>query len=133
LKAISVRQPWAWLLIHGGKDVENRSRPTNFRGRVAIHASKGLHRADWYDALMLIRERGIPAPIEGGGYEIPCRDELDLGAIIGTVEIVDCVTASSSPWFSGPYGYVMRNPQPCGPIQAKGALGLWNWEVPDAA
>lgn len=40
MKALSIRQPWAWLIVAGYKDIENRSWPTNFRGRVYIHASR---------------------------------------------------------------------------------------------
>ena len=40
MKVLSVRQPWAWAIIHGGKDVENRNWDTKFRGRLAIHAGK---------------------------------------------------------------------------------------------
>ena len=38
-KALSVRQPWAWLIVNGWKPIENRSRRTNVRGRILIHAS----------------------------------------------------------------------------------------------
>ena len=38
--ALSVRQPWAWALLFGGKDVENRTWSTRHRGRIWIHASK---------------------------------------------------------------------------------------------
>lgn len=128
MKALTIRQPWPWLILHGGKCIENRTWPTRYRGPLAIHAAASMTRAEWYAALMFIRERGIKPPIEVG-YEIPMRDELELGAIIGTVEVVDCVTASPSPWFTGPYGLVLRNPVALTrPIPAKGKLGLWNWE-----
>lgn len=38
MKALSIRQPWAWLILHGGKDMENRSRRTHMRGRICVHA-----------------------------------------------------------------------------------------------
>ena len=50
MKAITVRQPWAWLLIQGTKDIENRDWPTNVRGQVAIHAAKGMTRFEYEDA-----------------------------------------------------------------------------------
>ncbi len=50
MKALSIRQPWAWLILHGGKDIENRDWATRFRGRVLIHASKGMTRDEWGDA-----------------------------------------------------------------------------------
>lgn len=39
--ALSIRQPWAWLIINGGKDIENRDWPTKFRSRILVHAGKG--------------------------------------------------------------------------------------------
>lgn len=40
MKVLSVKQPWAALLVNGIKDIENRTRRTTFRGRILIHASK---------------------------------------------------------------------------------------------
>ena len=111
MKAISIRQPWAWLIVHGGKDIENRSWKTNFRGRVLIHASKGMTRVDYETA-------GMFAPL-------PAFEELQSGGIIGSVEIVDCVQQSESPWFFGPYGFVLRDPQRCPFRPMKGALGFF--------
>jgi hypothetical protein len=39
VKVLTVKNPWAFLIIRYGKDMENRARKTNYRGRVAIHAS----------------------------------------------------------------------------------------------
>lgn len=47
--ALSIRQPWAWHILNSGKDIENRDWPTRFRGRVLIHASKGMTRAEYED------------------------------------------------------------------------------------
>ena len=47
---LSIRQPWAWLILNAGKDIENREWPTRFRGRVLIHASKGMTHDEWEDA-----------------------------------------------------------------------------------
>ena len=50
MKALSIRQPWAWMILYAGKDIENREWPTRFRGRVLIHASKGMTHDEWEDA-----------------------------------------------------------------------------------
>ena len=50
MKALTVKQPWAWLLIHGTKDIENRNWPTSLRGEIAIHAAKGMPRGEYADA-----------------------------------------------------------------------------------
>lgn len=50
MKALSIRQPWAWAILHTGKSVENRDWYTEYRGRVLLHASKGCTRAEYGDA-----------------------------------------------------------------------------------
>ena len=42
MKVIVVRQPWAWLIVHGYKDIENRSWKTRYRGTLLIQASANL-------------------------------------------------------------------------------------------
>lgn len=116
MRALTIRQPWAWAIFNG-KDIENRDWPTRFRGRVAIHAGKGMTDAEWKAARDYCKARGLV---------IPVPDVLLRGWVIGTVEIVDCVSSSDSPWFMGRYGFVLRNPQPLAiPQPAKGALGFW--------
>jgi hypothetical protein len=44
--ALSIRQPWAWLIVNGFKDLENRSWSTAFRGPVWIHAGKAWGRTE---------------------------------------------------------------------------------------
>lgn len=117
MKAISIRQPWAWLIMHGGKDVENRSWKTNFRGRVLVHAAKGMTHDEYIDADYFIY---------GSDIELPRIDDIECGGIIGSVEIIDCVTQSSSPWFSGNYGFVLRDPKALPFRPVKGKLGLFD-------
>lgn len=107
LKALSVRQPWAWALIHADKDIENRSagalRHMDLRSghRLAIHASKGMTREEYEDGADFMSEIGGACP--------PARD-LVRGAIIGSVEIVAVVKHSDSLWFFGPGGILIRDP-----------------------
>lgn len=131
MKAISVRQPWAWLLIHGGKDIENRDwryLPT-YRGPIAIHAAKGMTKGEYNGCEEFLMALGIsnatlPLPL-------PEFDELARGAIIGTMEMRGAVRNSQSPWFQGPIGLVLESPKPCDPIPVSGALGLWDWNPPE--
>lgn len=127
--ALSVRQPWAWAIIHGGKDIENRSwQAVNHglrqRGRIAIHASKGMGRDEYEDA----RDT-----IERNGAKCPEAHKLLRGGIIGSVEVVDVVSDSASPWFFGPRGLVLRNPRPCDFIPSIGYLGYFVWSPADAS
>lgn len=119
--ALSIRQPWAWAIINAGKDVENRSWSTRFRGPVCIHAAKGIGNLhEFYGARnFMTDDLGISPP--------PQPEEIARGGIIGTAEIVDCVEESASPWFFGRYGFVLRNVQPVDFIPVKGALGFFPW------
>src|SRR4029077_7780438 len=49
MKARTFRKPYAWAIIHGGKDIENRNWNTSYRGPLLIHAAKVLTRADYLD------------------------------------------------------------------------------------
>ena len=56
------------------------------------------------------------------------RLSYSTGVVLGTVQIVDCVTESDSPWFFGKFGFVLRDPEAfAAPIPAKGQLGFWTW------
>ena len=117
--ALSIRQPWAWAIIHAGKDVENREWPTKMRGPICIHAAKSSAWQEWDEATGFMHfDMGIVAPLRSG---------IAMGGIIGTAEIVDCVEASDSPWFFGRYGFVLRNVQPVDFIPVRGALGFFDW------
>lgn len=122
--ALSIRQPWAWLILHAGKDIENRDWPTRVRGRVLIHASKAMTRADYEGAVYFIDDRynGVP-----GESLVPPFDDprLRRGGIVGSVEIVDCVMESKSRWFVGRYGFVLRNPTPLQLRPYRGQLGFF--------
>lgn len=120
MKALSIRQPWAWLILNAGKDIENRVWSTRFRGRVLVHAAKGMTWGEYNTTMCKLRRLG------GKMIEIPNFDELERGGIVGSVEIVDCVQHSDSPWFCGPWGFVLRNPEPSGFVPMRGQLGFFN-------
>jgi hypothetical protein len=101
--ALSIRQPWAWAIFHAGKNIENRRWRTEVRGRVLIHASKTMTKYDLHE-FREFRLSDIAKKVE------PDLTDLLYGGIIGSVEIIDCVMQSKSPWFAGPYGFVLRNP-----------------------
>ena len=120
MKALSIRQPWAWMILHAGKDIENREWPTRFRGRVLVHASKGMTQREYDEAFEFAQNA------YGRYLHIPFSGVLDRGGIVGSVEIVDCVTRSDSRWFVGTYGFVLRDPVVL-PFQPyRGALGFFD-------
>jgi ASCH domain len=115
-KALSVRQPWAYAILRGGKSIENRSWPTEFRGPIALHAGRSMEPQAVTDFFKFIEARNL------GGTWISPKIVADLpkGAIVGLVDIVDCVRTSNSPWFEGPYGFLLANPQSIKPIACRG-------------
>lgn len=112
MKALSIRQPWAWLILHGGKDCENRPWRTTHRGPLLIHASKTVDR----EAYAQLRARGVDMPALSG---------MPIGGIVGHVYVVDCVEEHESEWFTGPYALVLANPEPREFVPRKGRLGLF--------
>ena len=117
--ALSVRQPMADYITWGIKDVENRAKKTRLRGSILIHASKAPVDLSALPGLSkLLRKEGLIG--KEASYE------PTYGALIGVVDIVDCVTASSSPWFEGPYGWVLANARRfIEPIAYRGAVGIF--------
>ncbi|MCK9361837.1 ASCH domain-containing protein [Patescibacteria group bacterium] len=107
MKALTVKNPWAWLICSGAKDVENRSWRTSFRGRVLIHVAQSLATPD---IALDVSYTHVPS------------------AIIGSVEIIDCIKDSSSPWaFAGYWHWVLRRPvlfdEPI--LNIRGSLSFW--------
>lgn len=119
LPVLSIRQPWAHAIVAGVKDVENRTWRTRFRGRVLIHAGKARDERELESYLELKREQGITEKT-GGRWE-----KLDFGGIVGVADIVDCVEWMDSPWFTGPWGFVLRNARPLPFYRCRGALGFF--------
>jgi hypothetical protein len=111
MRALSVRQPYAWLIVAGLKDVENRSRRLRHRGPLLIHASIAI------TPLREIEERF--------GVMIP-ESALQFGGVIGVVDLIDCVEAHPSPWFEGPFGLVLRNARSLPFAPMPGKLGLFS-------
>lgn len=140
MKALSLTQPWAWLVIHGGKDIENRKWNTKLRGRFLVHAAKGMKPADYDGAQKLAEE------IQGCqfAHHMPLPEQLDRGGIVGIVELFDVVPpvvragqtcipeGLAEPlhrWhFPEQYGFRLRNVRQLPFTPCRGALGFW--EVP---
>jgi len=134
-KALSIQQPWAWLIVNGHKDIENRDWITRFRGFVCIHAGKKIDKdCAWELAAGRHPVSGerIEAPSPLLFYPYPVDDQR--GGIVGVAEIVDCIPNATTQWkpeyrewFVGKYGFVIRNARPVPFIPVKGALGFFDW------
>lgn len=130
MRVLTVRQPWAWAIIHGGKDVENRVRNIagTYRGPVAIHAG------------LAIDKISVEVHRELNAADSRYADKLSAGVIIGVVDLVDvhnpidvlfAPTADTdggtcSPWAEpGAHHLELASPRPLRtPIPYRGALGL---------
>lgn len=112
MKALTVKNPWAYLICSGQKDIENRSWKTNFRGRVLIHSAASFDCRDFVPSVL------CPSP---------------CSAIIGSIEIVDCIKNSPSKWaMNDCWHWVLKNPElfeyPI--LNIRGALSFW--DIPEA-
>jgi len=118
---LTVRDPWAHLIVAGEKRIENRTWSTRYRGPVWIHSGA------MYD------ERAFDW-CRGKGIELPDPDDLP-GGIIGQVELIDCVPVRDLPtklhrhWSAeGPVCWIVNCPERLKtPIDCRGKLGLWRF------
>jgi hypothetical protein len=128
MKALSIRQPWAWAIVAGYKPVENRSRRTTFRGPLLVHAGKREMPEDINFVIRVVAEQ--TGRSEGDIFREYSKHLMAgaLGAIVGVATISDCVQEMDSDWFFGPYGFVLTDARAISPVPCKGALGFF--EVP---
>ncbi len=132
MKALSILQPWAEVILNGWKDVENRTWRNSFRGEFLIHAGKRYDS----DSEPFILETLIKiGRIRGSAVDeyLAVMRNAPRGAVLGTASITSCVTpllVSGSPWAFGPYCYLLADvvrfttPKPY-----KGKLGFFNVDV----
>ncbi len=115
---LSIQQPWAWAVIHGGKDIENRTwrYQPKYRGPLLIHTGK-----QWYSGWRPVDLRR--------DYDVDAPDDMPRGGIVGTVDLVDVVTDSSSYWFNGPLGLVFANPRLLPFTPCNGARGFFRLQL----
>lgn len=153
MKALSIKQPWAWLICAGYKDVENRnwhlhmpplqSHPSyakNVPMRIYVHTGKRFD-VEGDDALLAVIRRICPtlyANRTDFDYFCDIQSCCPLGAIIGEVDIVGCKFRDPdenanlySPWHvPGQYGFLLKNPVLYAhPIPYKGRLGFFTPDI----
>lgn len=127
MKVLTIRQPWATLIMQGDKRFEFRSWQTKYRGELLIHAGKGVDK----EAVKRL-EKYLPK-------------DLPLGKILGKVTLVDCIRMSpefkeellkensdiyTKSSFKENFGWQLENVQVFDvPIDAVGHLSLWEYDV----
>lgn len=123
IRALTIRQPYAWAIASAGKTVENRSRVTRYRGLLAIHASKTVHRADLEDPRILNSVAAQDSKID----EVTSR----CGVIVAVAELRGChgpdCPGTCSPWAArGQYHWNLFGARRLSePVPCRGMLGLW--------
>lgn len=128
-RALTIRQPWAAAIVHGPKNIENRTRQTHRRGPILIHAGASIERVG--------PDRSLPMSRWAARHSDP--ELIRRGALVGVAQIVDCHPAQ--PWWRGcccsPWGESGPNSEGTWhwvldrrralpePVPARGALGFW--------
>ncbi len=124
MKALSINQPWAWLIVNGHKAVENRDWDTKYRGEFLIHAGKNFDES----ALWFIEDNfpDIELP-PGEQWAAMMGGIVGKARLINTVHIRDkhLVTEADKPWFFGEYGFMLDGAESCELKICKGALGFF--------
>jgi len=132
MKALSIQQPWASLICAGVKDVENRTWKTSHRGKLLIHVSGTKTSIE-----KLIRSQPIEYVAEIMNQsetfgQLPIPEDMPIGAIIGYVDVVDCIDDSKSEWAApGQYHFILKNAhlfdKPI--MNVKGQLHLFDYPI----
>jgi len=125
-KALSFKQPWAWLMCKGFKDIENRDWRTKFRGRIYVHASKSQSDMDKETLAFILKRLSNRQASE----LMLVYSRLTFGAIIGEINITGCLDLHHSPWFFGKYGFTVSEPILYDePIPCRGKLNFFTPEL----
>ena len=121
MKALNVKQPWAWLIANGYKGIETRTWATRYRGPLLIVASKGKMNK----IIKKVFHEQFPSA------------EVDYGQAVCVVDLVDCrlmTTAdeesAACSIYDRAHSWVLRNTRKINPFPVKGQLGLYDTPVP---
>lgn len=147
MKCLSILQPWGLPNCNWGQEIETRSWQREYRGPLAIHASKGR---EWWKIAHDEPFRSVL--LEAGLYR---QDDLPYGAVIATCNMVNCLLIQVDGLYSrlnnrkvcdlppepersfgdytpGRYAWILEDTKSLPePIPVKGHQGLWNWESPE--
>lgn len=136
MKAMTLWQPWAILLVCGEKKYETRTWATSYRGPLAIHAAKIFPKEE----LELCYIEPFKSSLSNIGIANPLT-ELTRGAVIGIAELIDCIKITETfiqslqgtkeysfgDFEVGKYAWVLADVRQIKPVPAAGRQRLWNW------
>ena len=131
MKALSIRQPWLFLILQKYKDIEVRTWNTNYRGIIYLHASKKFDTVG-YEYL------------KGLGIQMPLKNHFETGQILGTANLYRVIKfkdvndfysyeerhLNSPSWWNGRQkGFLFKDIKTIEPIEYKGGLGLFKIDI----
>lgn len=124
MKALSIKQPWAWAIANGHKTIETRTWPTNYQGELLIVASKAPDKA------MLEIVRGI-----AGDKVI---SQIEYGKAIAIANLIGCrpmvrqdEDAAMCDIYPGAHSWLLTNIRKITPFEVRGQLGIYEVEFKD--
>lgn len=138
IPCLSICQPWPWMILRGWKRIENRTWWTNYRGPLAIHASRSK---TWLHAVEPLRRAGFPVPptpaeaadgpsLFGDGFA--GLAPLPFGCVVGVVELEEVLSygdnpsLADDPFASGPYCWRVSQPRELlEPVPQRGRASLF--------
>lgn len=126
-RILTLRQPWAWLVVYGPKAIENRTWWVSYRGPFLIHAGKEMRRRDYRAVAEFAKERGVV---------IPQPTELQFGGIIGSAVLESILEPEDNTglWsLPHQFGWVLADRTPVEFVPYKGSQGFRHYEHREAA
>jgi hypothetical protein len=123
IPALSIQQPWAWLILHAGKDVENRTWETKYRGQFFIHTGKKFD-VEGYEHIIEFGNIYLPR-----GISFPTPEQFQKDGIVGLAELTDCIQKAESIWadhFEGIWQFVLEDAEELEFMPLRGELGFFN-------
>jgi len=121
---LSIRQPWAYLVVNSHKDIENRTWTCEYRGSILIHASKSQVKQEYEAAEQFIGDRQL-------GILIPPLEHLPIGGIVGIADLIGITTDSNSPWaIAGQHHWQIEHARALDFHPCKGQQGLFPAQHP---
>lgn len=133
IKCITLKQPFAHLIVTGHKEFETRNWQTNYRGDLYIHAGQQFYFSDYN---VCQQDPFFKAAL-------PDLSKLQTGAIIGKVKLVNCARVEEikhmltekelkfGNYWPGYYGWELEEPQMIEPIPMLGKLSIWEADIPE--
>ncbi len=130
IKALSLKQPYAWLITNSYLLVDDRTWGTDYRGTILIHASKGIYK-EYYDYLVVNTD-----------IRLPSKDKLGYGGVVGIAKLVLCARPDEIPptltreqrsHFSGVppdgFGFLFEHAKPLEVMPCPGKLGIFEIDI----